>query len=307
MTPDKHTNQELFLDVGDGHQVYVQDWGTAKATIPIFYLHGGPGNGCDDRDKKKFDPATQRVIFHDQRGAGKSLPKASLEHNTAADLVADITKIADKLDIKKFLLVGGSWGSTLALLYGIDSPGRVAGIVIDGVFTASQIEIDWLDKGGWRVFYPDIWKEYVDGVPASHKGRPSTYYFDKALNGSGEEAKKASYAYLKMELALLRLDDRYEAEPYEAFDPAGGIIEIHYLHNRCFLTEDYIFKNAGKITAPVRMVQGQYDMVCPPQTAYELDKLLSDSKLIMTINGHLRQHEASTVQKLLIKQLLGEG
>src|SRR5689334_16098051 len=114
MTPDEHTNQEFFLDVGDGHRLYVHDWGKSKAKTPIIYLHGGPGNGCDDRDKREFDPKTQRVIFHDQRGAGKSTPEGSLESNTTQHLVQDIEKIAKRLSLDNFVLVGGSWGSTLA-------------------------------------------------------------------------------------------------------------------------------------------------------------------------------------------------
>lgn len=307
MTPDQYTNQELFLDVGDGHQIYVHDWGNAKAKTPIFFMHGGPGNGCDDKDKKKFDPTTQRVVFHDQRGSGKSLPKGELEHNTASHLVDDISKIVDKLGLAKILLVGGSWGSTLSLLYGIAHPEKVAGMVIDGVFTATKVENEWLEQGGWRTFFPEVWEEYVKDVPESHRSNPSTYYFQKALHGKSEEAKKASYEYLKMELALLKLDDRYQPESYDKFDPAGGLIEIHYLANHCFVDEGYILHNVSKLKMPIAIIQGRYDMVCPPRAAHDLHKALPNSQLIMTINGHLRQHEAANIQRLLINQMLGNN
>src|SRR3954465_730458 len=111
MTPDEHTNQEFFIDVGDGHRLYVQDWGKANAKNPIIYLHGGPGNGCDNRDRKNFNPKLQRVIFHDQRGAGKSTPLGSLNNNDTQALVGDIEKIAEHLKLDKFILNGGSWGA----------------------------------------------------------------------------------------------------------------------------------------------------------------------------------------------------
>lgn len=303
MTPDKYTNEEFFLDTGDGHQIYVQDWGNKEVKIPIFLLHGGPGNGVYDNDKEKFDPLTQRVIFHDQRGSGKSLPTGSLEGNTSQLLVEDIEKIVQRLDLEKIILAGGSWGSTLALLYGITHPKRVVGMVIDGVFTSSQDEIDWLDKGKWATFFPDIWQEYQATVPDSYKDNPTKYHFEHAFSDDPETAKKSSYAYLSMELALLKLDQKYTPDPYDKFEPGGGKIEIHYLKNKCFLEEDYILRNAGKLQMPVYMIQGRYDMVCPPQAAFNLSQALPNGEIIWTINGHLKQHESKNILSLLLKKL----
>ncbi len=176
MTPDDFTNQELFLDVGDGHQLYVHDWGRADAAIPIVFLHGGPGNGCDDRDKQKFDPAKQRLIFHDQRGSGKSIPLGSLENNTTSDLVEDIEKIARRLKLRNFVITGGSWGSCLALAYGIKYPKRLTGMVLQGLFTGSQDEISWLGKGRFREFYPDAWNRYSEATPPEYRSDPSAYH-----------------------------------------------------------------------------------------------------------------------------------
>ncbi len=305
MNQDEFTNQELFLDVGDGHQLYVHDWGNAKAKLPILYLHGGPGNGCDDRDKNKFDPKTQRIIFHDQRGAGKSLPAGSLEHNTSQDLVEDIEKLRRQLKLDKVLLTGGSWGSTLALLYAIKYPQHVAAMVIDGVWTATKAENDWLDRGGWRIFYPDVWEKYAASVPASHQDNPTAYHFKQVFGDDAEARKKSAYAYLKMELSLLKLDDIYEPKPYDEFEPAGGLIEMHYLSNRCFVPEGYIPDNAAKLTMPVWLIHGRYDMVCPPRAAYDLHQALPDGHLVWTINGHLKQHEAKSVLGVLLTQLTG--
>lgn len=303
MTPDEHTNQEFFLDVGDGHQLYVQDWGNKDAKTAIIFLHGGPGNGCYDRDKTKFNPETQRIIFHDQRGAGKSIPAGKLEHNTTQDLIGDIAKIADKLKLKNFVLTGGSWGSTLALAFAIAFPERVSGIVIDGVYTATKDETEWFEGGGWREFFPDVWEQYQQTVPESYRDNPSAYHYDRALHGTPEEVKKSSYDYTGMEIAILKLDERLASKPFDEFEPGGGIIEMHYLAHGCFLKENYIINNARKLTMPVYIVQGRYDMVCRPQVAYRLDKALPNSNLIWTINGHLKQHEAKTALMLLLDRL----
>ncbi|HZL08330.1 MAG TPA: alpha/beta fold hydrolase [Candidatus Dormibacteraeota bacterium] len=305
MTPDEHTNQEFFLDVGDGHRLYVQDWGLADAKMPIMVLHGGPGNGVDDRDKRKFDPTVQRVIFHDQRGAGQSLPTGSLTNNTTQDLVTDIEAIAQHLQLDKFVLVGGSWGSTLALAYGIAHPERVAAMVIDGVFTAAEAEIDWFDQGGWRQFFPDVWDQYLDSVPAKHRQNPTAYHLKTVLGDDPAAAKQSAYAYQTMELALLKLDDRYYPGNYSTYEPGAILIEMHYLANRFFMPADYILKHAGKLTMPIYMVAGRYDLVTPPVGVYELNKKLPDGHLTWTINGHLRQHEALNVHRLMVNRVTG--
>lgn len=305
MTPDQHTIKESFLEVTDDHQLYLHEWGNAKAERPIIFLHGGPRNGCDDKDKRKFDPTKQYVIFFDQRGAGKSLPTGSLDHNTTDDLVKDIEKIATHLGLKQFVLVGGSWGSTLALCYAIKHPERVAGMVIDGIFTGTKTETDWLHRGGWRDFYPDIWQEYLATVPETHHDNPGAYHTAQALSPDAEAAKQSTYAYIKTELALLKLDDRYQPENYETFEPGGGMIELHYLAHNCFLPDKHILTHASKLTMPIYIIQGRYDMVCPPRTAHELAQALPNSKLVWTINGHLRQHEAANIQRIFIDQATG--
>jgi proline iminopeptidase len=306
MTPDEFTITEFFLDVDDGHQLYVHDWGNPEATTPIIFLHGGPGNGVDNGDKRKFDPAHERVIFFDQRGAGKSLPQGDLHNNRTADLVNDISAIADKLNIEKFLLVGGSWGTTLALCYGIAHPERVAGMVLDGIFTATMAELNWLDKGEWRIFFPDLWERYQAGVPEDQRENPSAYYFKQAKSKDSEAVKRASYDYLNMELSILKLDDALSAPDYEKFEPGGGLIEMHYLENSCFIPEKYILQQADKLTMPIHIIQGRYDIVCPPAAAYALHQVLPNSTLTWTINGHLKQHEAKNILRLYIKQLTGQ-
>ena len=306
MTPDDYTNQEFFIDVGHGHQLYVQDWGKPDARVPIIFLHGGPGGGCSDRHKGRFDPKEQRVIFFDQRGGGKSLPTSSLEHNTTPDLVTDIQKIADHLGLKKFIVSGGSWGSCLALTYAIKHPERLAGLVIHGVFTASQAEIDWLEHGRFQDFFPDAWDRYLAATPKSHHKNPSGYHFQRALGQDAAAAKQSAYAYECLESALLKLDDHFTPPEYSTYEPTGIITEIYYLANRCFMPDNFILNNAHLINVPVWIVQGRYDVVCPPITTHKLHQKLPNSRLVYTINGHKAEHEAHNLLRLAQLQLSGD-
>lgn len=287
MTPDKYMIAEKMLEVGDGHSLYIQLWGNDKSVKNIIFLHGGPGGGCSDSHKTIFDPAKHKVAFFDQRGSGRSLPYGSLKKNTTGELVEDINKVAEAAGFKKFAIVGGSWGSTLALAYGVKYPKRLEYMIIRAVFTARQSEINFLDEGGFRPFFPEVWEEYQNSVPAKHRDNPSRYHMKRIFGKNAEEAKSSAYAYARLEHSLLTLDDRFEMDKFEEFDPKPITVECHYLVNRCFMPEGHIMSNAHKIKCPVYIVQGRYDIVCPPATAYELSKKLSDSRLILTIASHV--------------------
>lgn len=300
MSPDQHTIKEFFLDTGDNHHLYVQDWGYKKAKHPIIFLHGGPGSCCKDKHKVNFDPKSQRVIFFDQRGSGKSLPKGELKNNTSQKLVEDIEKIIQELKLPSVVLAGGSWGSCLALLFGIKYPARVHGMVLNGIFTARKSEINYLDEGNFKIFFPDIWDKYVATVPKDYQEKPSKYHYNNVFSNDQNLSKKSAYVYSEMlEGPLVNLDDRYAPEKFEEFDPEGTKMEMYYLKNDCFLADGYIFNNANKLTMPIWLIQGRYDMVCPPVTAYELNKLLPNSKLIWTISGHYLSRESWALIKLL--------
>lgn len=305
MTPDQYTISEQMLDVGEGHTLYVQDWGNKAAETPIIFLHGGPGGQVKDGQKQLFDPTRERVIFFDQRGCGQSIPYGSLDHNTTADIIDDISKIADKLQLEKFILVGGSWGSALAFFYGLTHPERVAAMVLHGIWTSSKKENDWLDKGGFRTFYPDAWQRYVKSVPTEYRDDPSSYHFPRILSDDLDASKLSAYAYENLEGSAMSLDDRFTPDSLEEFDPAGIRLEVSYLTNLCFMPDRYILDNAKKLKMPIYMVQGRYDMVCPPQTAYELHQKLPDSELIWTISGHRSERESWTVIRTLLLQLSG--
>jgi len=303
MTPDEFTIAETFIDVGDGHKLYVQDWGNKEARLPILFLHGGPGVGVKNKYRQQFEPKIQRVIFFDQRGSGKSLPKGSLKENTTSKLVEDIEKIADSLKLEQFIITGGSWGSCLALAYSLKHPKRIHAMVLRGIFTGSKSEIEWLDKGRFETFFPDVWQKFESSVPASHSSTPTAYHFKMALGGDKLEAKKSAYAYENLEGALLSLDDRYTPEDFDEYDPSGIRIEIHYLVNDCFMPDRYILNNAHKLKMPIWLIQGRYDMVCPPKTAYRLHQKLPNSELIWATAGHTNDRPIYDANRTILLQM----
>lgn len=302
MSPDEFTLEEKHISVGNGHKLYTQLWGNKKG-VPVVFLHGGPGSGCSDNHKTLFEPSYHKVIFIDQRGAGKSLPKGKLDHNITEELVKDITKVADAYGFKKFVVTGGSWGSCLALLYAIAYPNRVQSLVLRGIFTARRSEIDFLDKGGFAPFFPDVWEEYRNSTPEEFYDNPSEYHHPRMFGADKKAARLSAYAYEQLEGSLISLDDRTKKSTMDDFDPNGITIEVHYLRNSCFIEEGFIMGNAHKLTMPVYLVQGRYDMVCPPYTAYELSKLLPQGQLIWTVSGHSASDRANwEVTKTLLRE-----
>jgi proline iminopeptidase len=284
MAPDQFTCSEQMLPVGDGHKLYLQEWGNKAARQTFLFLHGGPGGECNDGHKLLFNGQRDHVIFFDQRGAGKSTPSGSLKSNTTDKLIADIEAILKEFKIETVMLVGGSWGSTLALAYALAHPERVSAMVLRGIFTGSQTEIDHLLKGAFRTFYPDVWEVFMERTPPAHRTNPAAYLNQCAT--SGDLAAVAAYAYYEMEGSIISLDDRHRPTDRATFSPNGVRIELSYLQNRCFMPDRYILNNARKLTMPIWLVQGRYDMICPPITAYELHKRLPNSELIFTIAGH---------------------
>lgn len=303
MTEDQYTNQTSILPVGDGHELWVHDWGNKKAKTPIFFLHGGPGSQCKDKHKFPFDGATQRVIFHDQRGSGQSVPTGELKYNTTQELASDITKIADHLGITTFIITGGSWGSTLALYYALENPDRVEAVVVSGVYTGSQSEIDWMDKGLFRTHFPDVWDNYVTTVPAEYKDDPTAYHMANMIGDNEEKKLAAARAYGDLEAAIISLNDFHAPTPETETDLSGNLLEMYYLANRCFLPDRYILDAAYKLTMPLHIVQGRYDFVCPPTTAYELSKRAPNTHCTFIQAGHAAEHETTTALSLIYHQL----
>ncbi len=282
-TRDEHTINEHRWRTADGHHnIYVQEWGNNKGT-PIIFLHGGPGAGLSNKHRDHFDPKKHYVIFFDQRGAGNSTPKGSTQHNTTDHLIDDIELIRSKLGLEKFALYGGSWGSTLALMYGISCPQRVSKMLISGIMLGTKEELDWFDDAGYRIFYPEVYKFYTKNIPKKYLDHPGAYLRQQILE---KNSKKAAYHYTEGEGSIIPLDHRFKPRDYADYDISYARIIAHYISNNCFIKDGYILKNADKLTMPIHIVHGRYDMVCLPMSAYALHKALPNSELHWTLAGH---------------------
>lgn len=303
MTPDAFTNQELMLDVGDGHTIYVYDWGLKTAKTPIVHFHGGPGSSTKDAMKACFNPQKQRVIFYDQRGCGKSLPYGSLENNTMPDLVSDVQKILKHLGITDVIFYGRSWGAAVALATAIAHPTHVKALILGSIFTGSQSEIDWIDKGHFETHFPEVWEKFLAETPAGHRKNPSVYHYKNILQGDAHQIFSSALALQQMEYSIMNLDDRPKLVDPETFDPTSARLFAHYLSQGAFMPDGHVLKNAHKLTMPVWLVHGRYDMDCPPITAYKLSKALPNCQgLTWTIANHRTEHETEMVMRVITQQ-----
>lgn len=306
---DEFTIASGHLEVGNGHRVWFEQWGNTKSKVPILLFHGGPGSEFKPKHKYDFDPQTHQIISFDQRGCGNSLPYGEIRHNTTHDLIADALEILEHLNITKIHVTGGSWGSTLALLFAIKHPERVETIIINGIFTGTQDEIDWLDKGMFSKHYPEVWERFVASAPEDYRGNPAEYHYGIIENNDTAKLETTSKALSDLEVPIMMFDwrgfsanikkDTDPNNPPEAFDSVPYKIYGHYFSKACFLEPDYIMKNASKITAPLYIVQGRYDMACPPFTAYNLHKAVPGSKLYITLASHSHDPETYTALKVL--------
>lgn len=302
MTPDKYTIREFFINVGNDHQLYVYEWGNPKG-LPIVFLHGGPGGEIKDKYKEYLDPTKHHAIFFDQRGCGKSLPYGSIEHNTIDDLIADIAKIADQVKFKQFTIYAQSWGACLALAFAIKHTARVKALVLGSIFTGSKREIDWIMRGEFKTFYPEVWEKHLSRTPKAHHHDPASYHLKNILGDNERLVQRSGLAVAEMELNVMSLDDRPRALDPATFDPTSVRIFAHYLAHGCFMSDQHILNNAHKLTMPVWIVHGRYDMDCPPITAYELHQKLPNSQLMWVISSHRNEHENATVLKTILRNL----
>jgi proline iminopeptidase len=293
---DKYLLEKGYLKVTDGHELYYEVVGNPKG-VPVLYLHGGPGGGFSDRDKKYYNLDHYKVILLDQRGAGRSKPYASIEANTTDLLVDDINVLLDHLKIKKTFLFGGSWGSTLALVYTIRNPHRVTGMLLRGIFLCTEEEDKHFVGGGVQKFFPEVWERFISQVPKDKRNDPISYYLGKIQSKNDKESLKYAFEFvlyeisisgLNMNLAELEKKIAQWGDGIKAF----AITECYYLTKHCFFPENYIMDNIAKIpNIPVTIVQGRYDMICPPETAVKLSKALKKAKLILLPCGHSAREE----------------
>lgn len=282
-----------YLDVGDGHSLYYELCGNPKGK-PVLFLHGGPGAGCSDNNRRYFNPKAWNIILFDQRGAGRSRPFCSTKANTTWKLVSDVRQLLQFLDVKKAFLFGGSWGSTLALVYAIKHPETVTGMALRGVFLGREKDILYTYGGGVRDFFPDAWERFSGRVPQSLRNKKRgviDHYVRMMQSRNKKTANKYAFEFAHYELSLLklRMPEKAVRKALKEFRyKSMGVIESYYMKRNCFLPEGYILKNIGRIRKlkPVSIVQGRYDVICPPYQAWELHRALPKSRLFLVTAGH---------------------
>lgn len=288
--PEIHPYHEFRLQVSATHNLYVEESGNPQG-IPVLFIHGGPGGGCAPAHRSFFDPEKYRIILFDQRGCGRSTPHSELSENTTAELVEDIRKIKEHLDIDQWLLFGGSWGSTLSLLYAQSYPEHVSGMILRGIFLCRDADIQWFYQRGASAIFPDYWKDYEQIIPERERDNMLLAYY-KRLTSDNEIARmSAAKAWSIWEGRCSTLDPNQDivdhfADPHFAL--AMARIEAHYFINKAFIEDNQILKNCHKIRQiKTTIIHGRYDMVCPVEQALALYEALPDSELhIVRDAGH---------------------
>ncbi|WP_428033118.1 prolyl aminopeptidase [Amphritea sp.] len=288
--PDIHPYKQHHLAVDDLHTLYIEESGNAQG-IPVLFIHGGPGGGTNSFNRCFFDPEKYRIILFDQRGCGQSTPHAELKDNTTGHLISDIEKIREHLNIDEWLLFGGSWGSTLSLLYAERFPERVSGMILRGIFLCRDRDIHWFYQEGASAIFPDYWKEYQKVIPREERNEMLQAYY-KRLTSDNEIARmSAAKAWSVWEGRCSTLDPNSDlvdhfGDPHIAL--AMARIEAHYFINHAFIEPDQIIRDAHRIQhIPTVIVHGRYDVVCPIEQAFALYEVLPQAELhIVRDAGH---------------------
>lgn len=291
------------LRVSDEHEIYYEECGNPQGK-PAVFVHGGPGAGCDDRARSFFDPDAYRIILFDQRGCGRSRPHASLNDNTTWHLVADMEALRNRLDIERWLVFGGSWGSTLALAYAQTHPARVSELVLRGIFMLSPFELRWFYQEGASALFPDRWEHYVAAIaPAERSDMIQAYY--RRLTSEDRAARvAAARAWSIWEAATSYLhvnDQNVNKWGEEDFAIAVARIECHYFVNGGFLeSPDQLLRNVARIRhIPAVIVQGRYDVVCPMQTAWALHRAWPEAQFNIIADAGHSAFEAGNTDALI--------
>jgi proline iminopeptidase len=288
--PPIKANRSFWLTVDPPHEIHVEEAGNPRG-LPVLFVHGGPGAGCEDKHRSYFDPNLYRIVLFDQRGAGKSRPHAALEHNTTQALVADMERIRIELGIDRWLLFGGSWGSTLALVYAETHPQRVLGLILRGIFLCRPQEIHWFYQEGASRIFPDYWRDFLEPIPEA-EWHDLLHAHYRRLTGGDEVARmRSAEAWSIWEGRTATLTPKQEvvdffSDPHVALSLAR--IEAHYFVNHIFLKPNQILHDARRLhTIPGIIVHGRYDIVCPFENAWDLHQAWPEARLeIVPDAGH---------------------
>ena len=279
-----------MLDVGDGHRVYWELCGNPNGK-PVVFLHGGPGGGCTPTQRRLFDPDKYRILLFDQRGCGRTTPYASLEANTTWHLVADVERLRQMIGVDKWMVFGGSWGSTLALAYAQEHPERVTELVLRGIFTLRRSELLWYYQEGASWIFPDKWEGFLAPIPEEERGDLMAAYRRRLIDPDSAVQARAARAWSLWEGETITLlhnqgySDQFGDEHYAI---AFARIENHYFVNEGWFEEGQLIRNAHRLkNIPGVIIQGRYDIATPPKSAWELHKAWPEAQFIMVPDaGH---------------------
>jgi proline iminopeptidase len=279
-----------MLDVADGHRIYWELCGNPQGK-PVVFLHGGPGGGCTPTQRRLFDPEKYRILLFDQRGCGRSTPYASLEANTTWDLVADIERLRTMIGVDKWMVFGGSWGSTLALAYAETHPERVTELVLRGIFTLRRAELLWYYQEGASWIFPDKWEGFLAPIPEEERGDLMAAYRKRLIDSDPAVRAEAARAWSLWEgetITLLHNQEYSDQFGDEHYAIAFARIENHYFVNEGWFEEGQLIRNAHRLKGiPGVIIQGRYDIATPPKTAWELHKAWPEAQFIMVPDaGH---------------------
>ena len=310
MSEQRASYDSGLFPVTDGHRLYYERYGKPGG-VPVLFVHGGPGAGFSEDDKDFFSPDVFDVLLFEQRGSGRSEPFASLEANDTDALIDDMERLLDGFAMDRVILFGGSWGSTLSLVFAIRHPERVRAMALRGIFLADAESIRHFIGGGTAEFFPEVWARFVALVPPERRDDVATFYLERMLSGADEDRERFTYEWARYELSLIKLnwlnwldwqgadlDEMLEHYNYRSLAP----LEAHYMANACFLPDRYILDRLGDIPrVPTSIVHGRYDVLCPPRPAYELHRGLEGSTLSFVRAGHSSSEEA--IRAALVEQL----
>ena len=300
--PELKPYQRHSLKVSELHELYIDEAGDPDG-VPVLFIHGGPGSGCDASSRRFYDPAFYRIVIFDQRGCGRSTPHGELSDNTTHALIADMEAIREHLGIESWVLFGGSWGSTLSLLYAQHHPQRVKALILRGIFLCRQRDFDWLYKEGANRIFPDYWEEFIKPIPQSERGDLAQAYYSRLLGDDELLRMGVAKAWSAWEGNCSKLRPSSTAlakftKPHNAL--AMARIETHYFVNKGFIDENHILNNMQSIKdIPGRIVHGRYDMVCPLDNALSLHQQWPNSELVIVRDAGHSASEPGTVDALI--------
>ena len=290
------------LEVESPHVLHVEECGN-PAGLPVIFVHGGPGAGCEDYHRRFFNPDVYRIILFDQRGCGRSIPHASLENNTTEALVQDLERIRQRLGIERWVLFGGAWGSTLSLVYAQTHPERVLGLILRGIFLCRPQDIHWFYQSGASRLFPDLWEAFLAPIPEEERGDLLAAYYRRLTGDNEVERMAAAKAWSLWEgrTATLRLNNAvvdHFGNPFTALSLAR--IEAHYFKHDTFLRPDQILADARRLKGiPGVIVHGRYDVVCPLDNAWALHAAWPEAELRIIPDAGHSASERGTVDALV--------